>query len=48
MFSEYSAQAVDLYERKLERYNAGATRKIEDAFSEYPKIMASLRKWEEC
>jgi len=47
MFSEYSAQAVDLYERKLERYNAGATRKIEDAFSEYPKIMASLRKWED-
>ena len=44
MFSEHSPHAVDLYEQKLERYNSGATHRIEDAFSEYPKLMAFLRK----
>ena len=44
MFSEYSAHTVDIYEQKLDRYNTGATQRIDDAFSEYPKLMAFLRR----
>ena len=44
MFSEYSAHTVDLYEQKLDRYNTGATQRVDDAFSEYPKLMAFLRR----